>query len=61
MVAYGTSFFGRPVELLFALTTERRTRRLGVILKNAGRPYLSDKTVEGRTVTGRTRLPGGEP
>ena len=25
MVAYGTSFFGRPAELVFVLITERRT------------------------------------
>jgi hypothetical protein len=31
------------------------------LLKNAGTPYLSDKTVEGRTMTGRSHLPSGEP
>jgi hypothetical protein len=25
MVAYGTSFFGRPAELVFVLTTEQRS------------------------------------
>jgi hypothetical protein len=33
----------------------------GLCLKNAGTPYLSDKTVEGRTMTGRSHLPSGEP